>query len=249
MNALRGCGLVFALAAATVLCAPTVPVLAITTPSSYKSCAEFRAAWPRGVARTIKASRKQKVRPAVNWFIYDQNAKLDRDKDATVCEVHGPLKPSKVLAESSTTSTVDLMGTVPLSSSSTSSSIPADLVCPIAFENVTSSVTSSVSEAKIVKLPNDVLRVTRIVKGKLTNKSSLAIELSSLTLSTIFNGDQFEMVDAMNSDVIISAGEVFKWTTKYVQEVSPKSSLGNGTYAFDVTVDEMVIFTDDPRCL
>lgn len=90
--------------------------------------------------------------------------------------------------------------------------------------------------------------MSRTVKGKIQNKSSLPVEINYLSLSTTFNGDQIDLVTVISTDLIIVAGGVYKWTVKYLQEVSPTASLGAGTYVFDVVTEDLLTFTEDMRC-
>gem|GEM_PF-2447977 len=239
-----------------MLSLPTASASTSIVPAEFRTCADFREEWPIGVARTVEAAKKQKVRPPVNQVIYDQNQQLDRNKNATVCEVRKRPKVSKTknAVASSTTITdhprmfSDVTSTTSISTSTTSTSISVPIVCPIANDTVINTVISSSSSKKLIKLPNNFYRVSRTVKGKIQNKSSLPVEINYLSLSTTFNGDQIDLVTVISTDLIIVAGGVYKWTVKYLQEVSPTASLGAGTYVFDVVTEDLLTFTEDMRC-
>jgi len=58
--------------------------------ASFKNCSEVNAIYPWGVAKTLSAAKKQKNYPFNNPYVskslYLTLAKMDRDKDLTVCE-------------------------------------------------------------------------------------------------------------------------------------------------------------------
>jgi hypothetical protein len=57
---------------------------------SFRNCSEVNAIYPRGVAKSVTAAKKQKNYPVNNPYVskslYQKLAKMDRDKDLTVCE-------------------------------------------------------------------------------------------------------------------------------------------------------------------
>lgn len=54
--------------------------------ASFRNCANLRKVYANGVAKSRVAASKQIVRPIISSRIYRLNAKLDRDRDGTVCE-------------------------------------------------------------------------------------------------------------------------------------------------------------------
>ena len=58
--------------------------------ASFKNCSEVNAIYPWGIAKSLSAAKKQKNYPVnnphVSKSLYQKLAKMDRDKDLTVCE-------------------------------------------------------------------------------------------------------------------------------------------------------------------
>ncbi|RLT57539.1 MAG: hypothetical protein DWI70_02285 [Chloroflexi bacterium] len=57
----------------------------------YKNCAALNAVYEDGVAKSVRASERNRGRaiygtPDVNAGVYSRNSKLDRDKDGIACE-------------------------------------------------------------------------------------------------------------------------------------------------------------------
>ena len=57
----------------------------------YRNCAALNAEYEDGVAKSVRASERNRGRaiygtPDVNAGVYSRNSKLDRDKDGIACE-------------------------------------------------------------------------------------------------------------------------------------------------------------------
>jgi hypothetical protein len=59
--------------------------------TSFGSCDKMHKVWQYGVAKSLRAARKQVAtghyKPHVSYKIYVANKSLDADKDGTACEV------------------------------------------------------------------------------------------------------------------------------------------------------------------
>lgn len=54
--------------------------------ATFKNCKALNNAYPHGIAKSTTAAKMQKNMPKVSASIYKAHAKMDRDKDGTVCE-------------------------------------------------------------------------------------------------------------------------------------------------------------------
>ena len=88
--------------------------------SSFKNCAMLRKVWPYGVSSSTSKAKRQPIRPKVSSAIYNQNKKLDTNKDGTICELSIQKLPvSPGVQELTPTSSITTSST-----STTSTTIP-----------------------------------------------------------------------------------------------------------------------------
>jgi hypothetical protein len=98
----------------------TVPATAYGKQSSFKNCAMLRKVWPYGVSSSTAKAKRQPIRPKVSPAIYNQNKKLDTNKDGTICELSIQKQPASPSVQELTPTS----STTTPSTSTTSTTIP-----------------------------------------------------------------------------------------------------------------------------
>jgi hypothetical protein len=90
--------------------------------STFRNCAQLNAKYPKGIASSSAAAKKQKLKPSLSAALYKKYSNLDSDKDGTACEVDS-LKPVAVFP-----TTLPLVVATSTTSPSTTTTLPVSVV-------------------------------------------------------------------------------------------------------------------------